>query len=84
MGIQEDFDALKRVHHAVNERVNMLETENNRLQQLNSILTAEKIQWEQQKVLQDEIIKQHLGNSDGATRALQDEIIELRERLKGK
>jgi len=83
MGLQEDFNALKRVHDSVNLRVIQLEDENKFLMQANEILIAEKKQWEQQKALQEKIIAQQLGNSDGVVRLLQDEIQELRAKIKG-
>lgn len=81
--LQNDYDALKRLHDATNLRVTQLESENKSLVQINKILVAEKKQWEQQKVLQEQVIAQQLGNSDGVVRLLQDEIQELRDRIKG-
>jgi len=81
--LQNDYDALKRVHDSVNLRIVELENENKSLMQSNEILVAEKKQWEQQKALQDQVIAQQLGNSDGVVRLLQDEIQKLRARIKG-
>jgi len=81
--LQNDYDALKRVHDSVNLRIVELENENKSLVQSNEILVAEKKQWEQQKALQDQVIAQQLGNSDGVVRLLQDEIQKLRARIKG-
>jgi len=81
--LQNDYDALKRVHDSVNLRVMQLESENKALMQANEILVAEKKQWEQQKELQEKVIAQQLGNSDGVVRLLQDEIQELRAKIKG-
>ena len=81
--LQNDYDALKRVHDSANLRIIQLESENKALIQSNEILVAEKKQWEQQKALQEQVIAQQLGNSDGVVRLLQDEIQELRDRIKG-
>jgi len=46
------------------------------------LLEAEKKQWEQSKVLQNQIIHQQLGNSDGTLKKLEEEIIELKAEIK--
>ena len=81
--LQNNYDALKRLHDSVNLRVMQLESENKTLMQANDILVAEKKQWEQQKALQEQVIAQQLGNSDGVVRLLQDEILGLRAKIKG-
>ena len=81
--LQNNYDALKRLHDSVNLRVIQLESENKALMQANEILVAEKKQWEQQKALQEQVIAQQLGNSDGVVRLLQDEILGLRAKIKG-
>ena len=81
--LQNDYDALKRVHDSANLRIIQLESENKALIQSNEILVAEKKQWEQQKALQEQVIAQQLGNSDGVVRLLQDEIQGLRDKIKG-
>ena len=81
--LQNDYDALKRLHDATNLRVTQLEGENKSLVQINKILVAEKRQWERQKALQEQVIAQQLGNSDGVVRLLQDEILGLKAKIKG-
>jgi len=81
--LQNDYDALKRLHDSVNLRIIELERENKALIQSNEILVAEKKQWEQQKALQEQVIAQQLGNSDGVVRLLQDEILGLKAKIKG-
>ena len=81
--LQNDYDALKRLHDSVNLRVVQLESENKSLVQINEILVAEKRQWERQKALQEQVIAQQLGNSDGVVRLLQDEILGLKAKIKG-
>jgi hypothetical protein len=51
-------------------------------QQIIFIMEQEKKQWQQQKVLQDQIIKQQLVAADADKSRLQDEILELRAKLK--
>jgi hypothetical protein len=51
-------------------------------QQIIFIMEQEKKQWQQQKVLQDRIIKQQLVAADADKSRLQDEILELRAKLK--
>jgi len=82
MGLQEDYDALKRVHNSVNTRVLFLEGKCRDLEQLNAILNAEKKQWVQSSGLQAQVIHQQLESSDRKVRELQDEIIKLRTELK--
>ena len=81
--LQNDYDALKRLHDSVNLRIVQLESENKSLVQINEILVAEKRQWERQKALQEQVIAQQLGNSDGVVRLLQDEILGLKAKIKG-
>lgn len=46
------------------------------------ILEQEKKQWEQQKELQEKIIKQQIETMEVEKRTLQSEVIDLREKLK--
>ena len=66
--LQENFNALKRIHDATNNRIIQLEQEVNRLKALNEILNAEKKQWEIQKELQAQIIQQALNNSNATNK----------------
>lgn len=50
--------------------------------QIIQILEKEKQQWEQQKKLQEMIIKQQLSTADEKVRGLEKKIMELRARLK--
>lgn len=79
---QKDFDSLKRVHDSVNEKVLILQSENENLVRINKVLQAEKVQWDGQKALQEQIIAHQLGSGDDTVRKLQDEIIELKGKIK--
>lgn len=47
-----------------------------------SVMEREKKQWMEQKALQEKIIQQQLALADQEKRKLQDEILELRAKLK--
>ncbi len=47
---------------------------------LNETLVAEKKQWEQEKVVQQQIIAQQLGNNDSVVQQLQNEIREIKRK----
>ena len=78
----KDFEALKKVQDSINKRVEFLEKENSELKNINNVLTAEKVQWEGQKTMQEQIVAQHLCNNDNVIQSLQNEIISLKEKLK--
>lgn len=79
----KEYKALKRLHDSTNEAMRKLEVENAELKKKLIILETEKVQWLQQKVIQDQIIARKLNDSDNVVRDLQDEICALREKLKG-
>lgn len=78
----KDYKALKRLYDSTNEAIRRLEVENTELGKKLIILEAEKKQWLQQKIIQDQVIARTLRNSDDVIRRLQDEIGVLRKRLK--
>jgi len=39
-------------------------------------------QWEQQKIMQEQIVQHQIGNSDSTVKKLEAEVIELREEIK--
>ena len=45
-----------------------------------ALLVAEKKQWEQEKIIQTQIISQQIGNSDSVVQQLQNEIIDLKRK----
>lgn len=51
-------------------------------QSIISILEQEKKNWAEQKVIQNRVMQQQLAINDGTVRVLQDQIIELKDRLK--
>jgi len=68
---QEDW---KKRYDSLREFINRLEAENKYLIEQNEIMTEQKKQWEIEKIKQQMIIKQQLGNSDKIIHKLQDEI----------
>lgn len=74
-------DLLKR-YTAAQETLRTLQRRLEEVIKKNEILKAESKQWENQKVLQNEVIQHQLGNSDSKVRELQDEIIELKKEIK--
>ena len=77
--MEEDYDALMRRYLATQESMAKLETLLNQANKQIEILSAEKNQWVQQKIMQDQIIQQQLGNSDSVVRQLQDEIRSIKK-----
>jgi len=78
---QSNVDWKKRYESLLITQTN----DQNALRQANmavQLLEAEKKQWEQSKVLQEKIIAQQLGNSDGTIKRLEEEIIALKEEIK--
>ncbi len=77
-----DNSKWEKLYNSVTHRLKELEKKNIELKTMNDILTEEKKQWEQQKVLQGQIISHQLLNSDNVVRQLQDEILNLKSELK--
>ena len=77
-----DNSKWEKLYNSVTHRLKELEKKNIELKTMNNILTEEKKQWEQQKVLQGQIISHQLLNSDNVVRQLQDEILNLKSELK--
>ena len=72
----------KKRYNSLKEAVSILDKRLKETSRQNSILQAEKKQWAQQQVVQENVITQQLGNSDKVVRQLQDEIMMLRKKLK--
>lgn len=62
--------------------IQMLEKKLDSAKALISIFEREKKQWKEQQVIQDRIIKQQLEFADTEKEKLQEEIMELRAKLK--
>lgn len=73
--LQKRVDSLGDGIKELNKKIETLEY-------INSILESEKVQWIQEKTIQQQIIHQQLGNSDNVISQLQDEIRELRRKIK--
>ena len=76
---EKDYDALMKRYLAAQASLADLERQLKRALNQIAILEAEKKQWEEQKVLQSQIIQQQLGNSDNVVRQLQDEIRRIKK-----
>jgi hypothetical protein len=62
--------------------IRSLENKLNTCQMIIQRMEADKQQWEQQKVLQEKIIKQQIESMEVEKRSLQQEVMELRAKLK--
>jgi len=87
--LEEEIDILKKhtelatkLNNAAQESMQKISTEKDALLNMMGVLSQEKRQWESEKAKQQSIIAQQLGNSDGVTEQLQNEIINLKESLK--
>lgn len=76
------IDRLGKALEVSSRTIQSLEKKVATLQDLVVRMEHDKRNWEQQKVLQEQIIKQQLATADIEKRSLQEKIIELRERLK--
>ncbi len=76
---EKDYVALMKRYLAAQASLADLERQLKRALNQIAILEAEKKQWEEQKVLQSQIIQQQLGNSDNVVRQLQDEIRRIKK-----
>ena len=81
MSEQEEKDWKKR-YDSARSAVMEMELKLKTMENMLSVLTLEKVQWEQQKVLQEQVISKQLGNSDGVVQQLQDEIRHLKRAFK--
>jgi len=78
----EEYQALMRKYESAQAGLEEMDQKLQQVQQMNNMLNAGGKQWEQQKIMQEQIIQHQIGNSDGAVKKLEDEIIELRAELK--
>ena len=72
-------NVLQRRIDSLNKSIVFLESKVEVLKDLNLKLNIEKKQWTEQKIKQEMIIQQQLGNSDGVVKQLQNEIISLKK-----
>ena len=79
---QKAFEDLLKRWRVAQKTMEKLQQDKDMLTQQNQILVAEKNQWQQQKVMQEQIIQNHLSNSDGSVKALEGEIVDLRAEIK--
>lgn len=80
--LKYQVEKLGRALEVSNNTIKSLEKRLFDAQQIISIFEQEKKAWDQQKVLQEQIIKQQLEASDSEKRRLEQEVIDLRNRLK--
>lgn len=73
------FETLDKRHHALSGTLERCQKELDVMKGLHSILVREKAQWETQKGVQNNIIKQALGQSDKTVERLQDEIMDIHD-----
>ena len=71
-------DTYQKLYESLKSRNEELERENSILKSEIATLQAEKVQWDQAKITQQLIIKQHLLDNDHKVQKLQQEIIELK------
>ena len=79
--LKKDYDALLSRYMATQQTLANLEKLLEEANKKVEILQAEKRQWDEQKVLQNQIIHQQLQNNDLIIRKLQDELIALKQRF---
>lgn len=80
--LQNKYDALKRVHDSTNIAVESLERGNAELKRINEILTLEKSQWIQEKIMQEMIIQRALSDSNALSNKYLEEIQELKAEIR--
>ena len=80
--MDKDFNKLLKRYNASQKLLEQTIEKLNKQRQQIEILEAEKRQWVEQKILQNHIIQQQLGNSDNVVRQIQNEILNLKEKIK--
>lgn len=70
----------KKLYESASDALAKKDADLEHAKQLNNVLNAEKKQWEQQKVMQDMIIKQQLEAADNTARGLQEELRILKQK----
>jgi CRISPR/Cas system-associated protein endoribonuclease Cas2 len=75
-----DYEALLKRYNSCQKGLETLSEKIRNLETINAILTAEKNQWNEQKILQDQVIQHQLGNSDEVVKQLQDEIRKIKKK----
>lgn len=76
------IDRLGKALNVSNNTIKTLETQVKDAKQIIAILENDKKSWTEQKTLQDKIMHQQLSMNDGKVRQLEQEIIELKAKLK--
>ena len=77
-----EIDALKKRLGIANQEVERLSAENNALKNMNEVMSAEKVQWMQQKAMQEQIIQQSLGQSNEKNNSMLRQIEELNAEIR--
>ena len=78
----EGCKTLQKRIDSLNEGIKAMEAKISNDEQIINILNAEKVQWNQSKMVQEQIITQQLGNSDNVVNQLQEEIIKLKREMR--
>lgn len=78
----QEIISLNRLLESAKKANEQLSRENIQLRNINSILEAEKKQWEQSKELQNVIIQQSLNNSNQTNQSQAEELQRLKDELR--
>ncbi len=70
----------EKKYKAAQQGMEELANKLNEVISLNETLVAEKRQWVQEKIVQQQIIAQQIGNNDGVVQQLQNEIREIKRK----
>lgn len=79
--MSEVADLRKRMN-AQGQELARLQAENDALRAQHMVLKAEKQQWVMEKAMQQQVIANQLAAKDAEVRAISQELIELKERLR--
>lgn len=80
--LQKEHDHLQKLYSSAEQAINSLQKEVVSLRSMVAILEAEKKQWEQSKVLQQQIIHQALTNVNTTNNSYLEENNRLKEEIK--
>lgn len=79
---EQDYIALRRLHDSTNETVQRLEAENAELKAVVELLEAQKLQWQQERIVQGQVIQDTLAKINATNSKYLMEIERLRRVLK--
>lgn len=79
--LQKDYDHLKKLYTSAEQAMQAFQKENAALQAAVNILEAEKRQWEQAKLMQQQIIQQALASANNISNGYLEEVQRLRAEI---